>query len=45
LTERFRAGIAYYPACAIAPMAAMSAPLLILIGETDAWNPAGPAGG
>jgi dienelactone hydrolase len=40
LAERFRAGIAYYPACAGAPMAAMSAPLLILIGEADAWNPA-----
>ena len=38
LTERFRAGIAYYPARAGAPIAAMSAPLLILIGEADAGS-------
>jgi dienelactone hydrolase len=39
-TERFRAAVAYYPACAGAPAAAMTAPLLILIGEADEWNPA-----
>jgi dienelactone hydrolase len=40
LTERFHAGVAYYPARASAPMVAMNAPLLILIGEANAWNPA-----
>ena len=40
LTERFHAGVAYYPARASAPMVAMKAPLLILIGEANAWNPA-----
>jgi len=36
--ERFRAAIAYYPYCD-APMATMTAPSLILIGEADEGNP------
>jgi dienelactone hydrolase len=40
--ERFRAAIAYYPGCAIAAAATMTAPTLILIGEADDWNPAQP---
>jgi dienelactone hydrolase len=39
-TERFRAAVAYYPACGIAAAASMTAPTLILIGEADEWNPA-----
>jgi len=39
-TERFRAGVAYYPGCVGAPATAMTAPLLILIGEADQWTPA-----
>jgi dienelactone hydrolase len=38
--ERFRAAIAFYPACAIATAATMTAPTLILIGEADDWTPA-----
>jgi dienelactone hydrolase len=40
--ERFRAAIVYYPACGIAAAAIMTAPILILIGEADDWNPAEP---
>jgi len=39
--QMFRAGIAYYPRCAVvssAPM--MTAPVLILIGDADQWNAA-----
>ena len=39
-TERFRAGVAYYPSCGV-PAAQMTAPVLILIGEADGWNTAG----
>jgi dienelactone hydrolase len=35
---RFRAAIAYYPDCGI-PAANMAAPILILAGEADDWNP------
>jgi dienelactone hydrolase len=34
----FRAGIAYYPRCVVAPEPAMTAPVLILIGEADQWS-------
>ena len=37
--ERFRAAVAYYPGCSI-PVPMMTAPVLILIGEADDWNPA-----
>jgi dienelactone hydrolase len=40
LTERFHAGVAFYSARTGAPMVAMNAPLLILICEANAWNPA-----
>jgi dienelactone hydrolase len=36
--HRFRAGIAYYPRCVVAPEPAMTAPVLILIGEADQWS-------
>jgi dienelactone hydrolase len=39
-TERFRAAIAYYPDCAVATASDLTAPLLVLIGEKDEWNPA-----
>jgi|SRR5215469_1584470 len=35
---RFRAAIAYYPGCGI-PAANMTAPILILTGAADDWNP------
>jgi dienelactone hydrolase len=35
---RFHAAMAYYPGCAI-PAANMAAPILILTGEADDWNP------
>jgi dienelactone hydrolase len=38
-TERFRAAIAYYPAC-ILPLVTLTAPTLILAGERDDWTPA-----
>jgi dienelactone hydrolase len=38
-TERFRAAIAYYPAC-ILPEVSLTAPTLILTGESDDWTPA-----
>jgi dienelactone hydrolase len=38
-TERFRAAIAYYPAC-ILPKVSLTAPTLILTGESDDWTPA-----
>lgn len=38
-TERFRAAIAYYPAC-ILPKVSLTAPTLILSGESDDWTPA-----
>jgi dienelactone hydrolase len=37
--ERFGAAVAYYPACEI-PAASLTAPVLILIGDKDEWNPA-----
>src|SRR5437868_9750936 len=37
--ERFRAAIAYYPACVL-PKVLLTAPTLILIGESDDWTPA-----
>ena len=39
-TQRFSENLSRVVHAANAPMAAMSAPLLILIGEADAWNPA-----
>src|SRR5262249_3592385 len=36
--QRFRAAIAYYPRCVVVPVPAMTAPVLILIGEADQWN-------
>jgi dienelactone hydrolase len=37
----FRAGVALYPRCSVAPRAYQpSAPLLVLIGELDDWTPA-----
>jgi len=36
--QRFRAAIAYYPRCVVVPAPAMTAPVLILIGEADQWN-------
>jgi dienelactone hydrolase len=39
-TERFRAAIAYYPGCGVAAASHMTAPVLVLIGEMDEWNPA-----
>jgi dienelactone hydrolase len=36
--QRFRAAVAYYPSCAVVGAAAMTAPLLILIGESDEWT-------
>jgi dienelactone hydrolase len=36
--QRFRAAIAYYPNCVVVPVPAMTAPVLILIGEADQWN-------
>jgi dienelactone hydrolase len=38
-TERFRAVIAYYPACVL-PLVTLTAPTLILAGERDDWTPA-----
>ena len=38
--QRFRAAIAYYPGCVVVPAPAMTAPVLILIGEADQWNKA-----
>jgi dienelactone hydrolase len=38
-TERFRAAIAYYPACVL-PLVTLTAPTLILTGEQDDWTPA-----
>ena len=38
-TERFRAAIAYYPACFL-PKVSLTAPTLILTGESDDWSPA-----
>jgi dienelactone hydrolase len=38
--QRFRAAIAYYPGCAVAPAPVMTAPVLILIGGADEWNAA-----
>jgi dienelactone hydrolase len=38
--QRFHTVIAYYPRCAVASVPAMTAPVLILIGEADQWNPA-----
>ena len=38
-TERFQAGIAYYPACLL-PLVTLTAPTLILTGEQDDWTPA-----
>jgi dienelactone hydrolase len=39
-SQRFRAAIAYYPRCGVVPEPAMTAPMLILIGEADQWNSA-----
>src|SRR5262249_870552 len=39
-TERFRAAIAYYPSCGVAAASDLTAPVLVLIGEMDEWNPA-----
>src|SRR5262249_16618722 len=36
--QRFRAAIAYYPRCVVVPVPAMTAPVLILIGEADQSN-------
>ena len=36
--QRFRAAIAYYPRCVVVTVPAMTAPVLILIGEADQWN-------
>jgi dienelactone hydrolase len=38
--ERFRAAVAYYPACGAVPLPTFTAPVLILIGEADDWTPA-----
>ena len=38
--ERFRAAVAYYPACRVVPLPTFTAPVLILIGETDDWTTA-----
>jgi len=38
-TERFQAAIAYYPACLL-PKVSLTAPTLILVGESDNWTPA-----
>ena len=38
-TERFRAAVAYYPPC-ILPSVSLTAPTLILTGESDDWTPA-----
>ena len=38
-TERFQAAIAYYPACLL-PKVSLTAPTLILVGESDDWTPA-----
>ena len=38
--ERFRAAVAYYPACSVVPLPTFTAPVLILIGEADDWTPA-----
>ncbi|MBV8121012.1 MAG: hypothetical protein JO081_13875, partial [Alphaproteobacteria bacterium] len=37
--ERFRAAVAYYPACGVVPLPTFTAPVLILIGEADDWTP------
>ena len=36
--QSFRAAIAYYPRCVVVSEPAMTAPVLILIGEADQWN-------
>src|SRR5262245_20235291 len=36
--QRFRPAIANYPRCVVVPVPAMTAPVLILIGEADQWN-------
>jgi dienelactone hydrolase len=38
--ERFRAAVAYYPACSVVSLPTFTAPVLILIGEADDWTPA-----
>ena len=38
--ERFRAAVAYYPACGVVLLPTFTAPVLILIGEADDWTPA-----
>lgn len=38
-TEKFRAGIAFYPVCQNAS-GLMTGPVLVLIGDKDEWNPA-----
>ena len=38
--ERFRAAVAYYPACGVIPLPTFTAPVLILIGEADDWTTA-----
>ena len=38
--ERFRAAVAYYPACGVVPLPTFAVPVLILIGEADDWTPA-----
>ena len=37
--ERFRAAVAYFPACGVVPPPTFTAPVLILIGEADDWTP------
>lgn len=38
----FRAAIALYPPCKLMPQGAVAAPLLLLLGDSDQWNPPGP---
>jgi len=38
--ERFRAAVAYYPACSVVSLPTFTAPVLILTGEADDWTPA-----
>jgi dienelactone hydrolase len=38
---RFKAAIAYYPPCAYSS-GTMTAPTLVIVGENDDWEPAGP---
>lgn len=38
----FRAVVALYPPCKLMPQSSVAAPLLLLLGDSDQWNPPAP---